>query len=73
MPDADYWESVALWMGDILAATAEHQISLKSVGANEKKRQARIATMAADALEGKNRPSPRSASVIVQRLRSVEH
>ena len=67
----NYWKSVALWMGDVIAATASRQVSLKGVGSGEKNRQMRIAAQAADALEGRNCPTPRKLEVILERLRAV--
>jgi hypothetical protein len=69
--DIEYWKSVAVWMGDVIAATAEHQIGMKSVGRGEKQRHARLAAMSADALEGHNKPSARNVATIVERLRGV--
>ncbi len=67
-----YWKRVALWMADVLAATAETQVSRSRVGSGEKSRQIRIAQMAADALEGNNCPTVRDEAAVIRRLRSVE-
>lgn len=71
--DVRYWKAVAIWMADVLAATAAHQMMLKAVGRNEKERQARIAAMAADALQGnfRNMPMGRTIDIVVERLRRI--
>ena len=69
--EAAYWKRVACWMGDVIAATATHQLMLKSTGKGERERQMNIARMAADALEGKNLPTVRSVETVAARLRRV--
>jgi hypothetical protein len=75
--DVKYWKAVAAWMGDVLAATAGHQIMLKSVSKNEKQRQARICGTAAASLMGNNFPSARPVDAVIKRLTdlamTVEH
>ena len=69
--DAEYWKRVACWLADVTAATAYHQIHLKSTGKGEKERQANIARIAAKALSGAYCPQARDAETIIERLREV--
>ena len=69
--EGQHWKDVALWMADVIAATASHQLTLKSVGRREKERHIRIVEMAADAIQLFNRPSARDADRILVRLRRI--
>ena len=69
--EGQHWRDVALWMADVIAATAEHQLMLKSVGRREKERHIRIAEMAADVIQLFNRPSARDVDEILDRLRRI--
>ena len=69
--EVKYWKAVSVWMADVIAATAGHQVMLKSVGKNEKERQIRIAAMSAASLEGGNMPSPRPIETVTKRLRDI--
>lgn len=69
--EAAYWKDVAYWMGDVIAATASHQIGLSRCGVGEKSRHQNIAKMAAEALEGRNHPTSRKPEVVIERLRAL--
>jgi hypothetical protein len=70
--DAEYWQQVAAWMGDCLAATAERQIGLRRESASEKRRHLEIVAAAADAMEGRFRQRTRKLDYVIARLRDIQ-